>query len=63
MPDNAYLDVLKENVLNLDFIGVKKVAEDAMKAGVPPVRAITDGLAAGIKIVGERFERKEYFLS
>ena len=63
MPDNAYLDVLKENVLNLDFIGVKKAAEDAMKAGVPPVRAITDGLAAGIKIVGERFERKEYFLS
>ena len=63
MPDNAYLDVLKENVLNLDFVGVKKAAKDAMMAGVSPMRAITDGLAAGIKIVGERFERKEYFLS
>jgi len=42
---------------------VQKTAEDAMNVGMPPVEAITNGLAAGLRIVGEKFERREYFLS
>jgi len=49
--------------VNLDFEGVRKAAEDAVKAGLPPVKAVTDGLAEGLRIVGEKFERREYFLS
>ena len=63
MIEKKYLDTLIENVLNFDFEGVKKTAKEAIKAGVHPVKAITEGLAAGLKIVGEKFENRECFLS
>ena len=34
-----------------------------MDAGVDPLRAITDGMAPGMSIIGEKFETGEYFLS
>jgi len=58
-----HLKALKDGVANLDFEGVQRAAEDAMREGVPPVRAIAEGLAAGLAVVGEKFERREYFLS
>jgi len=63
MSECRFLEALRDNLVNLDFEGVKKAAEDAMNVGISPVKAITDGLAAGLTIVGEKFERKEYFLS
>jgi 5-methyltetrahydrofolate--homocysteine methyltransferase len=57
------LEALRDSVANLDFDEVQRVAEDAMRQGVDPVRAVTRGLAAGLAIVGEKFEKKEYFLS
>jgi len=63
MDESKYLLVLKESVVNLDFEGVVKAAREAMNEGVDPVRAITDGMAEGMKVVGERFEKGEYFLS
>lgn len=62
-PEKDDLEALKIAIVNLDFDGVQKAAETAMKDGVPPVQAITEGLAAGLKVVGEKFEKKEYFLS
>lgn len=59
----SLLEALRDNLVNLDFEGVRKAAEDAVKAGLPPVKAVTDGLAEGLRIVGEKFERREYFLS
>jgi 5-methyltetrahydrofolate--homocysteine methyltransferase len=63
MSEEKLLQSLRDSLVNLDFEGVKKAAEDAMNAGVDPVRAVTDGLAAGLAIVGDMFEKKEYFLS
>ena len=63
MDESKHLLVLKESVVNLDFEGVVKAAREAMNEGVDPVRAITDGMAEGMKVVGERFEKGEYFLS
>jgi len=63
MSEERFLEVLKDSIVNLDFDGVKEAAEEAMRMGVNPIRAVTEGLAAGLKIVGEKFERKEYFLS
>ena len=63
MDESKHLLVLKESVVNLDFKGVVKAAREAMNEGVDPVRAITDGMAEGMKVVGERFEKGEYFLS
>ena len=63
MAEQNYLEALKEGIVNLDFDITVKVAKEAMEAGVDPVRAITNGLAEGLGIVGEKFERREYFLS
>lgn len=63
MAEERYLAALKEGILNLDYAGVVRAAEEAMDAGIDPLRAITDGMAPGMSIVGEKFETGEYFLS
>ena len=63
MAEEKYLKALKESVVNLNFDGVVKAAREAMDTGVDPLRAVTEGMAAGMNIVGEKFERGEYFLS
>jgi len=62
MSAERYIDTLCANLVDLNFEGVRKAAEDAMNAGIPPIKAIS-GLTEGLKIVGEKFEKKEYFLS
>jgi 5-methyltetrahydrofolate--homocysteine methyltransferase len=62
MSKERYIDALRDNLVDLNFEGVRKAAEDAMNTGIPPVKAI-NGLTEGLKIVGEKFEKKEYFLS
>jgi len=37
-------------------------ANKALAEGVPPYDAIILGLAEGMKLVGDKYERKEYFL-
>lgn len=63
MAEEKYLIALKESILGLDYTGVVKAAREAMDAGVDPLRAITDGMAPGMSIIGEKFETGEYFLS
>jgi len=58
-----YLASLKEGIVNLDFAAVVKVAGEAMDAGVDPNVAVTEGMVAGMAVVGEKFEKGEYFLS
>jgi 5-methyltetrahydrofolate--homocysteine methyltransferase len=57
------LNSLKNDIVNLDFDLIVKDAKRAMDAGIDPLRVITDGMAVGLKIVGEKFESGEYFLS
>ena len=49
-------------VINYDTEGAAKAAEDALKAGVDPVVAIEEGLAKGVRIVGDKFGTAEVFL-
>ncbi len=63
MSEERYLTSLKESILNLDYAGVVKAAREAMEAGVDPLAAITEGMAPGMSVVGEKFEAGEYFLS
>lgn len=41
---------------------VAEAAKEAVEAGMEPYKAIIGGLAEGMKIVGNKYERKEYFL-
>jgi len=58
-----YLTALKDAVVNLDFQGVATAAKAAMDAGVDPNSAINAGMVPGMAIVGDKFEKGEYFLS
>lgn len=49
-------------VISYDTEGAAKAAQDALKAGVDPVVAIEEGLAKGVRIVGEKFGAGEVFL-
>jgi len=57
------LSSLKESIINLDFVVVVKAAQEAMGTGVDPNIAINEGMVPGMAIVGEKFEKGEYFLS
>ncbi len=39
-----------------------KAAQDAIDAGIAPMKVITEGLSKAMEVVGDKFENKEYFL-
>lgn len=42
--------------------GVLELLEEALAKSIPPAKIISDGLTAGMQIVGDKFTRKEYFI-
>jgi len=63
MKEKEILTRLSECIVKLDIEGIKRACQDALAIGVPPVEAITEGMAKGMNIVGEKYEAGEYFLS
>jgi 5-methyltetrahydrofolate--homocysteine methyltransferase len=61
--EKKFLEALKEDVVNLEIEGIKNTTEEALKAGINPVSMIIEGLASGIDIIGEKFEKGECYLS
>jgi len=61
--ENKYLAALRESIVNLDFDTVAKTAKEAMAAGLDPNMAINEGMVPGMAIVGDKFEKGEYYLS
>ncbi len=58
----AILGELENAVKTLQEEAAVEAASKALAAGVDPVEAIEDGLAKGIREVGEKFARKEMFV-
>ncbi|MFN3534139.1 MAG: B12-binding domain-containing protein [Desulfatiglandales bacterium] len=56
------LKQLKEGVINYNEEQVKEAASKAIELGYPALEMIMDGLAAGMEVVGELYERNEYFV-
>ena len=56
------LKELKESVINYDEEGSKTAAQEFAEASYPPLEGIMDGLAAGMQVVGELYEKNEYFV-
>ncbi len=63
MDEEKILKRLQDCIVNLDIDGITKAAQDALDAGIPPVKAVTGGMAKGMDIVGQKYEAKEYFLA
>ncbi len=59
---SAILAELENGVKGLQQEAAVEAARKALAAGVSPVEAIEDGLAKGIREVGEKFARKEMFV-
>jgi len=52
-----------DTVVNLDIDAVAGQVSSALKAGADPRVVLNDGLCAGMRSVGERFQAGEYFLT
>lgn len=56
------LKQLSEAVVSMDAQGVKAKCEEAIAAGIPAPVAIRDGLSAGMKQVGDLWNRMEIYM-
>jgi len=54
---------LRDAIVNLDIEGVQKACREAIDAGIPAYKAVTDGMAKGMEIVGQKYEDGDYFLA
>jgi 5-methyltetrahydrofolate--homocysteine methyltransferase len=62
MSESQVFNRLKKLVISLDKEGVEKATQDALAQGFSPQDIISKGLSKGMAEVGERFERREFFL-
>jgi monomethylamine corrinoid protein len=62
MGKQEILDKLRDTIVKQDINGCVAAAKEALAAGVPAFDAINDGLALGMNIVGEKFEKAEIYL-
>ena len=57
------LKKLTECIVDFNIEGIRGAAQEAMQENIPVHEAIMDGMSKGMKIVGDKFEAGEYFLS
>ncbi len=57
------IDKLKKAIIEIDEDEVVNLSKEIIKANINPLEAIEKGLAEGMKIVGEKFEKMEIFLT
>ncbi|MCF8144536.1 MAG: corrinoid protein [Deltaproteobacteria bacterium] len=53
---------LSDGVVEYDEEAVRSAAQQVVEEGYDPLEAIMDGLAAGMVIVGDLYDRNEYFV-
>jgi len=63
MNGNDAIKGVLDSVIELDIDGVAEQVRAALKAGADPRAVLNGGLGAGMRIVGERFQAGEYFLT
>jgi len=56
------LERMKNGVVEYQEDAVKEAAQQALDEGYVPLEMIMDGLAAGMEIVGDLYDRNEYFV-
>jgi methanogenic corrinoid protein MtbC1 len=61
--EHEILRRLTTRLAELDLDGVVAACREVLSMGIPPYKAMKEGMAGGMRMVGERYESKEYFLS
>ncbi len=57
------LSKIAKSIEELDGKEAENLVRKALDEGVDPVKILEDGIIAGVRAVGEKFEKKEYFLA
>jgi methylmalonyl-CoA mutase cobalamin-binding domain/chain len=63
MNGNDAIKGVLDSVIDLDIDGVAEQVRAALRAGADPRAVLNGGLGAGMRVVGERFQAGEYFLT
>lgn len=58
----ADLDELAQAIINGKAPLARQLTEDAVKEGLSPQQILTDGLIAGMSVVGKRFKANEFYV-
>lgn len=61
--ESEILSRLKTGLAELDLDGVVESCREVLRMGILPYKAMKEGMAGGMQIVGEKYQSKEYFLS
>lgn len=61
--EEEILGKIRDAIVTLDYDGIPNACKEAIDAGIPAYKAVTDGMAKGMEIVGEKYESNEYFLA
>jgi len=56
------LEVLRACIIDMDIAGARNACQEVIANGISPYEAISHAMVPGMRIVGEKFERGEYFL-
>jgi len=61
--EEEILAKLRDAIVNLDIEAVQKAAKEALEAGISAYKAVIEGMAKGMEVVGQKYENGEYFLA
>jgi 5-methyltetrahydrofolate--homocysteine methyltransferase len=61
--ENEILGRLRDAIVTLDIPALQQACEEVIVAGIPAHRAVIEGMAKGMEIVGEKYEDGEYYLA
>ena len=62
MRNGELLERVKEALIRLDEGGFVKAVDDSLGSGVNPVVLIEDGIGAGLRVLGDKFQEGEVFI-
>ena len=62
MTKEAILEGLKEAVIKFDIDNIKALAENALGQGVSAYEGVSNGMAKGMDVVGQKYQLGEFFL-
>jgi 5-methyltetrahydrofolate--homocysteine methyltransferase len=60
---SAILGMLRDAIWKFDMDNVKLACNEALRQGIPAYEIIMEGMAKGLEVVGQKYERGDFFLS
>jgi 5-methyltetrahydrofolate--homocysteine methyltransferase len=62
MSEELLINKIKEAIINIELQKAEEACISAVSKGIAPVEIIKKGIGEAVKVIGNKFESKEYFL-